>query len=48
MVQTVPPERIDLVVTDQGTDASQIAQMRTTGIEVLVAPASGTPRRAPA
>jgi DeoR/GlpR family transcriptional regulator of sugar metabolism len=39
MVQTVPPERIDVLITDSEADAAELARMRSAGIDVRIAQA---------
>lgn len=37
MVQTVPPERIDVLITDSEADADELARVRSGGIDVRIA-----------
>ncbi|MEU4423187.1 DeoR/GlpR family DNA-binding transcription regulator [Actinoplanes sp. NPDC024001] len=37
MCQTVPPERIDVLVTDQAADGEMVERLRATGIDIHVA-----------
>ena len=42
MIQTVPPGRIDVLVTDDLADAAELASLRQQGVEVLVASTTGS------
>lgn len=42
MVQTVPLERIAILITDDGADPDQVAEMRAAGVDVRVAEVAGS------